>query len=784
MYTIPPTLKQEISEYQDLIVDYRAGRVESVKFKSIRVPMGIYEQRANDTYMVRVRCTGGFLTPRQLKEVAGIARKNNAGYIHITTRQELQIQDIELEDTGKILEQLHEIGLSSRGGGGNTVRNIMASFDSGISDCEAFDVLPYATALTDKLTAEPDSWLLPRKFKISFSSSANDNAHAAFNDLGFIARISGGKRGFKVYLGGSLGVRPMTGHVLFEFLPAEDFLYVAEAAKKLFSRYGNRKNRHRARLRFVFYKHGKEKVAELFQEIFREIKLLSIQARAVAYPAFKIDAIKLQPDPASGPDFELWKKRYAGRQGNSNLYSILVPVCKGNLDAERCEALALFLENFGDDTIRFTMRQNIILRNIPVPWLGNIYRFLKDNGFATDKPVILNSMVACTGADTCRLGICHSKSALEKIIAGLEISGLDLDSLKDLNINISGCPNSCGQQSASDLGFYGKVGRTDRIFPAYTIMAGARKGEDGPRLARTVDEISARDLPEFLQEFLQIYISGKSEYNSFADYVDGKGENDIRRICDKFRSIPSFEQDRNYYYDWGSENIFSVSGRGDGQCSAGLFDMIDFDLKKIKKYRNEFIESAKTLNGLLQNGFTVSRKNELLYQIIFSASRMLLITRGFEPKTNNEVFNGFIDKFIGAGLVDEKFREIIAFARDNKNAVLTGFSSSIFELADTVIRLYENMDDSLQFNIPEKGYSGNMPASSILKKDYRSVQCPMNFVKTKIDLASMNKGELLEIWIDDGEPVENVPGSVRSEGHRIIKQTKINDYWSVLIEKN
>jgi sulfite reductase (ferredoxin) len=127
MYTIPPTLKQEISEYKDLIDDYRSGRVESVKFKSIRVPMGIYEQRENDTYMVRVRCTGGFMTPHQLKQVARIARRHNAGYIHITTRQELQIQDVELEDTGKILEQLHENGLSSRGGGGNTVRNIMAS---------------------------------------------------------------------------------------------------------------------------------------------------------------------------------------------------------------------------------------------------------------------------------------------------------------------------------------------------------------------------------------------------------------------------------------------------------------------------------------------------------------------------------------------------------------------------------------------------------------------------------------------------------------------------------
>ena len=176
MYTIPDNLKQEITEYKELIDGYRSGKVEPVRFKSIRVPMGIYEQRINDTYMVRIRCAGGFMTPGKLRETARIARDHNAGYIHITTRQELQIQDVSLENTAGILEKLYETGLSSKGGGGNTVRNIMASADSGIASGEPFDVLPYAVALTNKLTAEPDSWLLPRKFKISFSSSDNDNA--------------------------------------------------------------------------------------------------------------------------------------------------------------------------------------------------------------------------------------------------------------------------------------------------------------------------------------------------------------------------------------------------------------------------------------------------------------------------------------------------------------------------------------------------------------------------------------------------------------------------------
>lgn len=775
MYTLPSTLEQEISEYGRLINQFRSGNVEPVKFKGIRVPMGIYEQREDDTYMVRVRCAGGFITPARLKQVARIAREHKAGYIHITTRQELQIQHVTLENTQKILGGLYETGLSSRGGGGNTVRNIMASVDSGIADGEAFDVLPYAVALTNKLISEPDSWTLPRKFKISFSSSDSDNAYAAFNDLGFIAKIRDGKKGFKVFIGGSLGVKPMVGHVLFEFAPVEDLLYIADAAKKLFSRYGNRRNRHKARLRFVFYKLGKEKVFEYFREIFNEIKNSTNLELVLKTDSPGLAAPTLAQINTDTTEYKIWKERYVKLQRQQGLYSVEVPVNKGNLSHDKCEVLARFLENFGDDVLRLSMKQNIHLRNIPREYLGTLYQFLNQHGFEINKAQILNSMVSCTGADTCRLGVCLSKGVLEKLKAELEKSGLDLDNLKDLKINISGCPNSCGQQSASDLGFYGKVGRTDRIYPSYMIVAAARTGDNMSRLAVPVDEISARDMPRFTLKFLELYLSKKGKYSSFSEYFDNEGENDIHKICDNFREVPAFDDDKNYYFDWGAENIFSVTGRGDGQCSAGLFDMIDFDFNNIKKYK-EALQKSGDKNEI----------NELLYQIIFSASRMLLITRGFEPKNTREVFDGFIEKFINAGLVDKGFENIVQLAGNNDNIVdYTNHRDAIFELAGSVIELYENMDDSLQFNIPEKPVDEKevIHPDMKLKKDYRGVTCPMNFVKTKIDLATLKSGELMEVLLDDGEPIDNVPGSVQSEGHKIKKQTKIDNYWSVIIEK-
>ena len=234
--------------------------------------MGIYEQRKDGTYMVRIRCAGGFIYPLQLKKVAEIAHRHKSDLLHITTRQEIQIQNVDLRETLLILQNLKEIGLSPKGGGGNTVRNIMASVDSGIAFDEVFDVTPYVFNLTTKLISEPDSLTLPRKFKIAFSNSDKDSGYAAFNDLGFIAQIKDGKRGFRVYLGGSLGAKPMVGYKLFDFAPEEDLFYITDAAKKLFSRYGNRKNKHKARLRYVFYKLGKEEVFRLFFEIYNEIR--------------------------------------------------------------------------------------------------------------------------------------------------------------------------------------------------------------------------------------------------------------------------------------------------------------------------------------------------------------------------------------------------------------------------------------------------------------------------------------------------------------------------------
>ena len=773
MYSLPANLKEEIENYELLVSEFLDHKIEPVKFKATRVPMGIYEQRKDGTFMVRIRCAGGYISPSQLKQVAAIAKNNNSDLLHITTRQEIQIQNLTLQSTVNILKDLYQIELSARGGGGNTVRNILTSVDSGIDPNETFDVFPYAVALTNKLIAEADSWTLPRKLKIAFSNTEADTAYAAFNDLGFLAKENNGVKGFKVFIGGSLASKPMVSPVLFDFVPADEIGLIADTTKKLFSRYGNRKNKHKARLRYVFFKLGKENVFDLYQQIYDELKTSGNNQIIIPDIKGNIISSTLEPTVICGLDFDLWRKRYVKEQKQDGLYSIIVPFVHGNVSAGIALSLGEYLSQFGDDVIRFSLRQNIHLRNIPEQYLGNIYDFLLKSGINISDPLLLNTLVSCTGADTCRLGICLSKGALSRLRIELSKSNLALDELNDLKINISGCSNSCGQQAAANLGFYGVAGRKDRMYPAYKIVAGSVQSEYDAKLAEKMGEISARDLPAFTVNLLGKYLSKKNNYKNFSSYIASDGKTDIAELCGKFSNIPAFEEDKNYYYDWGSENIFSLVGRGLGECSAGLFDLIDLDMNSIIKNKENILQTS--IETVL---------NKYLYTIIYASSRMLLITKGIEPKNNEELFDAFIKNFIDEGLINQNFKILIEKAKQNPNDDFIHDKDNIYLLSDAVIELYENMDDSLQFKTETaKPVSVEQNTNLIKIKDFRGVKCPMNFVKTKIELSTLKSGDLLEILLDDGEPIENVPGSIKSEGHNILKQDRVDNYWSVLIQK-
>jgi Sulfite reductase, beta subunit (hemoprotein) len=775
MYKLPETLTDDIQYVSKLIDEFKAGTVEPVKFKGTRVPMGIYEQRKDGTYMIRVRCTGGFITPLQLEHLAKTAIENNSPHLHITTRQEIQLHYIELERVKTILPELQQVELGTKGGGGNTIRNILVDINAGISDQEIFDIYPYAVDLTTRLISENDSFTMPRKLKIAFDISEETSDYAQINDLGLIPKIENGKRGFKVYLGGSVASNPTLGWKLFDFLPEEDLIRVAISAKRFFSAHGNRKNRHKARIRHIFYKLGKEETLRLFNDYFKEAE----KDRSLDYKpsqlSFKTKVPSYLPEQNSEPSFLIWKKRYVVQQKQEGYSSVIVPILHGNASPDVFLKIAQAAGEFGNNTIRFTTRQTIQLRNIPNEYLSNLYRALQTIGIETKYPLLINNILSCTGADTCRLGICLSKGAVKALREKLIRNHTDLDILNEVKINISGCTNSCAQQVWADLGFSGRVSRNDNMYPSYTVYAKIN-GKD--QLGQPLGVVSAHDLPAFTTEVLTAYAQKKSEHKAFTHYMQNEGKEDILTLIDKYANIPSFDEDKNYYYDWGSDSVFSVASRGKAECSAGLFDMIDID--------NEFIDKGKKA---LTSDNTEQVTAGILYDILFSASRMLLITRGAEPHTTEEVFTDFIRLFIEAGLVDKRFTSIVELGKTKNEIALFTEEKEVLALADTVQTLYQNMDDSLQFKnvstateaIFQKEKSKG--SENVVIKDFRGVGCPMNFVKTKIALTSLSSGNLLEVWLDDGAPIENVPGSVRNEGHTIVSTIQEQNYWKVLIRK-
>ncbi|MDH5719622.1 MAG: sulfurtransferase TusA family protein [Spirochaetia bacterium] len=773
-YDLPKNLIDEVKEFEYKIKEFQAGAINPVQFKGIRVPHGIYEQREPMTHMMRIRCAGGIALPRQLKKTAELAEKYGSGIVHITTRQEMQIHNVKIQDIVTIYRELISVGLSSRGGGGNTIRNIVASHDSGVNPKEAFDIGPHTVALTSKMIAKENSFNLPRKFKISFSNGGEIDSRAMITDLGFLAKIKDGQKGFKVFCAGGMGASSALGVVLFDFIEEDKVYCVTEALKLMFNAYGNRRQKHKSRIRFLYKSLGEEKFKQYFNEEYQ--KLLQN-----GYPVLELEEIEnkdnknnsLKEEDISAPEFELWKNRYVKEQKQEGLFSVELPLFLGDITAKDAVKLAEFLENFGENSLRFSIDQNMHLRNIPEAYLGNVFRLLPEIKTISDKPSLTGKMIACTGADTCKLGLCLPRGVTPEIQRALFESGLDLDKL-DVRIHVSGCANSCGCHHSADLGFKGKIMRKDKeLLPAYVVLAGAVISENESRFAEELTEVASKDMPSFVVDVLKIYSEKKARFNSFYEYAQNEGREDIIEAAKKYSNIPSYEEDASYYTDWTAKEKFTVLKGQKAECSASLYDMIDFD----KEIIDNSLEKLESVEGQ-------EERNNLLKKILFSASRMLLVTKGLEASDELSVYGLFLKNFIGPNLVSGEFADMIKKAQNAEIGDYKAFEDKIIKLADSVKKLYESMDDSLQFKTEESPEEPSSDENSAEKfKDLRGVKCPMNFVKAKIELTPMKSGDKLALLLDDGEPIENVPGSIESEGHAILKKEKQAEHWFLLVKK-
>jgi sulfite reductase (ferredoxin) len=774
---LPKSFEDDLAKFREETQRFKSGAISAAEYRSFRVPRGVYEQREADTYMLRARCPAGAVLPEQMRALASVSRRYGNGVLHLTTRQDIQVHRVLLDQIHPALVELHTAGLSTRGGGGNTVRNITGCCDAGVCAREAFDISPYVIGLTESLLPDPLSYQLPRKYKIAFSGCPRDCAAATVNDLGFIAKERHGTKGFAVYVGGGMGAESRTGQRFAEFVPAEEIHLVAEAVKRVFDQHGNRKNRQKARIRFLVEHVGLDRFRELYEQQLAEL-------RGQNQPVLDIRPFPQPPQspghepPQPGGDFLRWRKQNVVPQKQDGYYLVQIPLFLGDIDAEKLDQLSHVVERFGERAARATQWQNFVLRWIHAGELPELYDSLAAIGLADTHPPVLRNLVACTGASTCKLGICLSRGLARATRETILSDGLPLEELGDLKIQISGCPNSCGRHPLADIGFFGAARRVKgRLVPHYVLQLGGKVSEGETQLAQGKQAIPARNVPALVGDLLAAFARSVHRPD-FRAFLHAEGQQIAESLARKFGDVPDFETAKEYYVDWGTDKLFSLAGRGPGECGAGVFDLIEVDL-----------ESARE----------ALRQGRLLDAVVLAA-RSLLVTRGQQAQDDSEVLELFAKHFVEEKLVDASAGVLIAEARQaialrTSGRTFQASADRVSQFVETIEELYASMDASLRFK-PVAAENAR-PAASIRppaatsatgatierQADFRGVVCPLNYVKTKMLLGQMKAGETLAVLLD--EPgTRNVPQSVEKDGHEVLSVEGRGDHWKVLIRKS
>lgn len=559
IYHIPEGLAEKVAEISAAAAAYAAGEITEAEFKSLTGPMGIAEQRERGLWMLRPRLAAAAILPQQMRAVADISSRYGNGVLHFSTRLNVQIHGVPLAKVASALKALHAAGLATKGSGGNAVRNVFTCPETGVCRQQAFDIEPHAVALTEALLPDPQSYKLPRKYKIAISGCAQDCAGAAVADLGLIATVRDGLRGFVVYAGGGLGTRSAIGQLLEEFVPESDICLVAEAIKRVFNKYGNRENRGHARIRFLVQDLGFEKFAELYREELAQLRLeapATPALRPLPQPNLPRQATHAVTGEPRGEDFQRWLCHNVEPQAQAGQNQVVLPLPLGDIPAAVFLDLAAVVEEFGDGVLRASPFQNALLRWVADDQLPVLYDRLAKLGLTESEPPVLQKLISCIGASTCRPGLLLSRGLATAIVEGLRESGLDLARLGDLEIKISGCPNACSRHPVADIGFSGAVRRVDdRRMPHYAIHLGGIVRAGGTRLAKVVGTIPGRSVPAFVVALLKEY-AASPQLGDFPGFVDAN-EARIAELVAAHAAVPSFEDDSSYYCEWGSDVPYS-----------------------------------------------------------------------------------------------------------------------------------------------------------------------------------------------------------------------------------
>jgi sulfite reductase (NADPH) hemoprotein beta-component len=591
--------ERDIDEFVDMLGKFERGEIAPDEWRRFRLVRGTYGQRQDDVQMLRIKIPQGIVNGPQMRALASVATRFSRGFCHVTTRQNIQFHFVPLAVCETAMRELADEGLTTREACGNSVRNVTGCPYAGTSATEIFDVTPYAEALTRYFLRHPLSGVLPRKFKIAFEGCTEDHALASINDLGWRAQIKDGKRGFRVTVAGGTSIMPVSGYLLYDFLPVEEMQEVAEAVVRVFHRFGDYKHRQRNRLKFVVKALGWEGFKARFEECLAEFRaeggaplvlapesLVSEEApdwtpaeapttqqvaaaivTPLSGPGILPGAVKLQPLPDA---YVRWMRSNVSRQKQDGFCHVTVRLPLGDFTAGQMRVLADLAEAYGDGTMRLTVEQNVLYRWVRKESVDAFYQRLVAAKLAAPDALTLSDVVSCPGAESCRLAVTQSRGLGQQLTEHLSARPDLVDLVPSGSIKISGCPNGCGQHHIGSIGFQGSIRKigTQQV-PQYFVLVGGGCNDDGlASFGKVVSKVPVHRLTETLDRLLGLYKSQRQseteDLGAFFRRIPPASATEALKDLAQLLPTEVTEQD---FIDLGDDKAFAPEIM-DGECSA------------------------------------------------------------------------------------------------------------------------------------------------------------------------------------------------------------------------
>ncbi len=609
--------------------------------------------------MQRIKIPFGGLTAEQMEVLADLAEECADGICHVTTRQDFQLHFVHIDDTPDIMRRLAAAGITTREACGNSVRNVTACPLAGVCRDETFDVTPYAQTIMRFLLGHPDTQDFGRKFKVALSGCRQ---HACglvhMHDLGLLAvtRRENGveQRGFEMYVGGGLGAVPYQAKLFEPFVPEDELLPLAQAIARVFARLGEKRNRARARIKFLVKNLGIDEFKRLVLEERAKLPADPIWTSYIErLPAYGERPLKpaASLNGAARPEgFDAWRATNVYQQRQAGYCVVTVTLPLGDLTARQMRQLADVARRYVGDAVRTTVEQNIVLRWVREADLPALYGDLKAIGLAAPGAQTIVDITACPGTDTCKLGIASSRGLAGELHRRMTAKTLELDAaVQGLHIKISGCFNSCGQHHIADLGFYG-VSRNIGGYqvPHFQVMLGGTWEDNAGSYGLPIGAVPSKNIPAVVERLTERFVRERHGTERFQEFCQRIGKKALKEMLDDLSKVPAHGEDPSYYSDWGDPREFTTGDMGTGECAGEVVSLVEFGLADAER---ELFEAQ-----LLLEAGDNQRAEARAYHAMVLAARALVRTQfldvGDDP---DRIVHEFKTRFVDTELFDKEF---------------------------------------------------------------------------------------------------------------------------------